>query len=149
VRPCVLLGVNRNRGISISDGRALKRVREMGHELTDSHQQHLDFVKDNFEQLRDCAIEDLTRYTSAWSVYTIDFLNCLAEIQGSDLRLDNSVVMLIRNDDQHRITEPRVPKLLSEAQDARSIKINELIGLLSSTCSKIDAKEAKAYKRLI
>ena len=121
----------------------------MGHELTDSHQQHLDFVKDNFEQLRDCAIEDLTRYTSAWSVYTIDFLNCLAEIQGSDLRLDNSVVMLIRNDDRHRITEPRVPKLLSEAQDARSIKINELIGLLSSTCSKIDAKEAKAYKRLI
>ena len=120
----------------------------MGHELTDSHQQRLDFVKDNFEQLRDCAIEDLTCYTSAWAVYTIDFLNCLAEIQGADVRLDNSVVTLVRNEDRHRITEPRISKLLSEAQDAQSIKINELIGLLTSTCSKIDAKEARKFKRL-
>lgn len=115
----------------------------MEKENSDLHQEHLDFVKSNFDELRDRAIEDLTRYTSGWAVYTIDFLNSVAEINGSARRLEAGVVSLVRNGHAHRFTEPHVARLLREAEDVWSVRIDELIGLLAAECSRIEDKQVK------
>ena len=114
---------------------------------TQEHQQHLDYVDRNFDALRACAIEDLTHYTSRWAVYTVDFLNCVAEIQGCPERVDGDIVSRIRND-RKRILEPRVEKLISEAKSARSMRIDEVIGLISAECSRIAPEEDETYKEL-
>lgn len=119
----------------------------MHKELTEPHQQHLDYIESNFDNLRDRAIDDLTHYTRRWAIYTIDFLNSVAEIQGSSQRVDEHVVSLVRND-RKRIGEPRVEILLGEAKSAGSMEIEEVIRLISAECSKIKPARQEKYKKL-
>jgi len=61
----------------------------MRQEPTSIQRKNFDFIKSNFARLRDCAVEDLIHYTSPWAIYTVDFLNSVAEMQGIDARLDD------------------------------------------------------------
>jgi hypothetical protein len=90
-----------------------------------------EFVDKHFDRLRDAALHDLTSYVSGWSVYTIDFLNAVAELQGFSKRLSAETVVALRKGPK-RIREPRLAELFREAEDARSLKIDEVLELVAA-----------------
>lgn len=93
-----------------------------------------EFVERNFERLRQAAIQDLTRYTCGWSIYSINFLNAVAELQGVEARLGGEVVTALRRDAK-RVRNPRLAELMRQARDARSMKIEEIMALISAEAS--------------
>jgi hypothetical protein len=94
-----------------------------------------DFVERNFDHLRENAIQDFTRYACGWSVYSINFLNAVAELQGVNLRLRPEIVPELRRGSK-RVGEPRLAKLMQEARDARSMKIEDIITLISAQAKR-------------
>lgn len=93
-----------------------------------------DFVSKNFDQLRNAAIEDLTRYVSGWSVYSVKFLNSVAEFQGVDARLDPDVIPELRRDAK-RVEVPHLRKLFRQATDAQTMEIEKIIEIISAEAS--------------
>lgn len=108
---------------------------------------HLDYVQDHFTQLRDCAVEEFCHYSSRWIVYSIDFLNCVAEIQGKSARIDEPAVTL-HHSTRKRLCGRRVEQLLRQADSAGTMKVTEVIRLISAECSDLDPPEHKLYKEL-
>lgn len=98
-----------------------------------------EFVDIHFDRLRDAALHDLTSYVSGWSVYTIDFLNAVAELQGISKRLSSETVVALRKGPK-RIREPRLTELFREADDAQSLKIDEVLELVAAKA--VDRTEA-------
>lgn len=90
-----------------------------------------EFIERNFDKLREAAIQDLTRYTCGWSVYSINFLNAIAAMQGAKSRLGPEVVAELRKGPK-RVCDPRVAELMREARDPRSMRIEEIIALVSA-----------------
>jgi hypothetical protein len=89
------------------------------------------FVERNFDALRGAAIEDLTRYSCGWSVYSINFLNAVAELQGVASRMEPHVISALRRDAK-RIRNPGLAKLMRRADTPRSMKIEEIMTLISA-----------------
>ncbi len=93
------------------------------------------FIERNFDALRVAAIEDLTRYSSGWSVYSINFLNAVADLQGVPSRIKPLVVSRLRRDAK-RVRNPRLARLMRRAQTPRSMKIEEIMTLISAELSE-------------
>ncbi len=89
------------------------------------------FVERNFDALRVAAIEDLTRYSCGWSVYSINFLNAIADLQGVPSRIEPRVISHLRRDAK-RIRNPRLARLMRRADAPRSMKIEEIMALISA-----------------
>ena len=89
------------------------------------------FVERNFDALRVAAIEDLTRYSCGWSIYSINFLNAVADLQGVPARIKPRVIARLRRDGK-RIRNPRLARLMRRAQTPRSMKIEEIMTLISA-----------------
>ena len=89
------------------------------------------FVEQNFDALRGAAIEDLTRYSCGWSVYSISFLNAVADLQGVPSRLDRHVISELRRDGK-RVRNPRLAKLMRKADTPDAMKIEEIMSLISA-----------------
>jgi hypothetical protein len=104
------------------------------------------FVDEHFDRLREAAVHDLTSYVSGWSIYTIDFLNAVAELQGNPKRLSAETVVALRKGPK-RIREPRLAELLREADDARSLKISEVIELVAAKA--VDRTHAHDNRRFL
>ncbi len=94
-----------------------------------------DFVEEHFDQLKNAAIEDLTRYVSGWSVYSVKFINSVAEFQGVDARLDPEVIPELRKESK-RVEVPHLRKLFRQATDAQSMEIERIIELISAEASQ-------------
>ena len=88
-----------------------------------------DFVRANFAKLKDNAIQDLTRYVSGWSIYSIHFLNAVAQLQGVAARLDNETILALRRGAK-RATAPDLVPLLRDANDADAMEIERIINLI-------------------
>lgn len=110
-----------------------------------SHAHHLKHILDHFDDFREMAIEDLTHYTSPWAVYTVDFLNTVAEIQGSDARVEERMVSQLASNAK-RLLDPKVARLLREARDARSMRVEEIIGRIADECEDLPAGGRPRYK---
>ena len=87
------------------------------------------FVEQFFDSLRENAIQDLTRYVSGWSIYSVHFLNAIAQMQGIDIRLDNETILLLRRGAK-RATAPDLLPLLQEPQNAAAMQIERIIGTI-------------------
>ena len=87
------------------------------------------FVEQFFDALRDNAIQDLTRYVSGWSIYSVHFLNAVAMVQGVSVRLDNETILLLRRGAK-RATAPDLLPLLREATGPRDMAIERIIRLI-------------------
>jgi hypothetical protein len=110
-----------------------------------SRAHHLQHILDHFDDFREMAIEDLTHYTSPWAVYTVDFLNTVAEIQGSDARIEERMVSQLAGN-ARRLLDPKVARLLREARDARSMKVDEIIGRIASECEDLPTRGRRRYR---
>ena len=88
-----------------------------------------DFVRANFARLKDNAIQDLTRYVSGWSIYSIHFLNAVAMLQGVEVRLDNETILALRRGAK-RATAPDLVPLLRDASDADTMEVERIIALI-------------------
>ena len=90
-----------------------------------------DYIENNFDSLRDAALQNLTSYVCGWSMYTMEFLNAVAVLQGSKRRLDLDAVVALRKGPK-RIRDPRLATLIRESRSARTMKIDEIIELIES-----------------
>ena len=89
-----------------------------------------EYIDRHFDSLQKAALENLTSYVSGWSIYSIDFLNAVAELQGSPQRVGPDAVVALRRGPK-RIRDPRLAALIGEANDARSMPIDEIIEMIS------------------
>ena len=87
------------------------------------------FVEQFFDALRENAIQDLTRYVSGWSIYSIHFLNAVAMAQGVDARLDNETILLLRRGAK-RAKAPELLPLLEEATGPGDMEIERVIRVI-------------------
>lgn len=90
-----------------------------------------EYVEQHFACLRDAALQDLTSYVSGWSVYTIDFLNTVAELQAVPERLSAEAVVALRKGPKC-IRERRLAILIRDAKDPWSMKIAEILELIAA-----------------
>lgn len=88
-----------------------------------------DFVRANFAKLTDNAIQDLTRYVSGWSIYSIHFLNAVAQMQGVAARLDNETIVALRRGAK-RATAPDLVPLLRDAGSVEEMEIERIVNLI-------------------
>ena len=88
-----------------------------------------DFVASSFERLRENAIQDLTRYVSGWSIYSIHFLNAVAIARGTPGRLDNETILALRRGAK-RATAPDLLPLLKSATGIDDMEIERIIALI-------------------
>lgn len=88
-----------------------------------------EFVRANFSKLTDNAIQDLTRYVSGWSIYSIHFLNAVAQLQGVGARLDNETIVSLRRGAK-RATAPDLVPLLRDANGAEEMEVERIINLI-------------------
>ncbi len=100
-----------------------------------------EFLSENFDDLRNAAIEDLTRYVSGWSVYSVKFLNSVAELQGIDARLDPEIIPELRRLSK-RVEVPHLRKLIRQATDADSMEVEKIIEIISAQASPHMSKQA-------
>lgn len=105
-----------------------------------------EFVEEHFDRLREAAVHDLTSYVSGWSIYTIDFLNAVAELQGNPKRLSAETVVALRKGPK-RIREPRLTELLRAADDAHALRIGEIIELVAAKA--VDRTHARDNRRFL
>jgi len=92
-------------------------------------------------------VEEFCHYSSRWIIYSIDFLNCVAEIQGRRARIDERAVSL-HYSARKRLCGRRVEQLLRQADSAGTMKVTEVINLISKECSDLDPPRMKLYKEL-
>ena len=118
-------GLPGNEGSSGAEGSALARpgVRPETNLFSSA------FVEASFDKLRDNAIQDITRYVSGWSIYSVHFLNAVAIMQDVEARLDNETLLALRRGAK-RAAAPDLVPLLREARDPRSMQIERIIGLI-------------------
>ena len=104
------------------------------------------YIDRNFERLRETLIEELTRYSCGWSVYSLSVLNTVASIQGIKARLEGDVIVTLR---QHhkRIRNPQVAALIRDADDAHSMNVEEIIALISAEVSALGARTLNTADR--
>ena len=88
-----------------------------------------DFVRANFAKLKDNAIQDLTRYVSGWSIYSIHFINAVAQLQGVAARLDNETILALRRGAK-RATAPDLVPLLRDAGSAQEMEVERIVNLI-------------------
>ena len=89
------------------------------------------FIEQNFTALRNAALRDLTCYVSAWSIYTVKFLNSVAEIQGLSMRVSDDAIQTLRTG-QKRVRDLRLAKLLQDAKDPGSMDIVQVMEVIAS-----------------
>ena len=87
------------------------------------------FVEQFFASLRDNAVQDLTRYVSGWSIYSVHFLNAVAMMQGVDARLDNGTILALRRGAK-RARAPELVPLLADAQGPMDMDIAQVIAII-------------------
>ena len=87
------------------------------------------FVEQFFDALRVNAVQDLTRYVSGWSIYSVHFLNAVAMMQGVPVRLDNETILLLRRGAK-RATAPELLPLLQAATGPHDMEIERIIRLI-------------------
>ena len=88
-----------------------------------------DFVRANFARLKENAIQDITRYVSGWSIYSIHFLNAVAQMRGIEARLDNETILALRRGAK-RATAPDLVPLLRDAEDVDAMEIERIVALI-------------------
>ena len=88
-----------------------------------------EFVEKSFAKLCENAIQDLTRYVSGWSIYSIHFLNRVAMMRGLDARLDNETILALRRGAK-RATAPDLLPLLEQATGPHDMEIERIIALI-------------------
>ena len=87
------------------------------------------FVERFFGSLRENAVQDLTRYVSGWSIYSVHFLNAVAMMQGVSARLDNETILLLRRGAK-RAKAPELLPLLEAATGPHDMEIERIIGVI-------------------
>ena len=87
------------------------------------------FVEQFFDALRENAIQDLTRYVSGWSIYSIHFLNAVAMAQGVATRLDNETILLLRRGAK-RAKAPELLPLLQRATGPTDMEVERIIRVI-------------------
>ena len=90
-----------------------------------------DYIEQNFDRLREAALQNLTSYVCGWSTYSIEFLNAVAEMQGHPRRLSIDTIVALRKGPK-RIRDPRLAKLFRESRCARTMKIREIVELIEA-----------------
>ena len=87
------------------------------------------FVEQFFASLRENAVQDLTRYVSGWSIYSVHFLNAVAMMQGVAARLDSETIVLLRRGAK-RATAPQLLPLLNAATGPHDMDVETIIRLI-------------------
>ena len=87
------------------------------------------FVERFFAALRDNAVQDLTRYVSGWSIYSVHFLNAVALVQDVPERLDNETILLLRRGAK-RAKAPELLPLLRAATGPHDMDVRRIIRLI-------------------
>ena len=87
------------------------------------------FVEQFFDALRENAVQDLLRYVSGWSIYSVHFLNAVAMMRGVSVRLDSETIVLLRRGAK-RATAPELLPLLHAATGPHDMDIEAIIRLI-------------------
>jgi hypothetical protein len=94
------------------------------------------YVDRNFARLQETLIEELTRYSCAWSVYSLNVLNTVASMQGLETRLDGDVIVTLRKHHK-RIKNPQVAALIRNAEDVHSMNVGKIMSLIEAEVSEL------------
>ena len=97
------------------------------------------YVDRNFARLRDTLIEELTRYSCAWSVYSLNVLNTVASMQGLETRLDGDVIVTLRKHHK-RIKNPKVADLIRNAESVHSMDVEKIMTLIEAEVSGLGTR---------
>jgi len=98
------------------------------------------YIDRNFARLRDTLIEELTRYSCAWSVYSLNVLNTVASMQGLETRLDGDVIVTLRKHHK-RIKNPQVADLIRNAKSVRSMDVEKIMTLIEAEVSELGTRK--------
>jgi len=98
------------------------------------------YIDRNFTRLRDTLIEELTRYSCAWSVYSLNVLNTVASMQGLETRLDGDVIVTLRKHHK-RIKNPQVAELIRNAKSVRSMDVEKIMRLIEAEVSELGTRK--------
>lgn len=98
------------------------------------------YVDRNFERLQNTLIEELTRYSCAWSVYSLNVLNTVASMQGLETRLEGDVIVTLRKH-QKRIKNPQVADLIRNAKCVQSMDVEKIMSLIEAEVSDLGTRK--------